>query len=126
MVNNLGYKKPYAPDNLLANIQKNPPPALILTPYKSTIQIGEIMAIAWEKYRQSSSKKLLFAFIPIRDTPDLYEKDIEALLAITNLENLQLWTINFFDTLTIEGCEFSRRNSERGYYSEIYKCTSQA
>jgi len=126
VVNNWGYKKPYAPDKLLGNIQQNPQPALILTPYKSTVQIGEMMAIAWEKYRQSSSKTLLFAFIPIRDMPDLYEQDIGAILGTMNSKNIQLWTTNFFETLTINGCEFSRRNSERGYYSEIYQCASNS
>lgn len=124
VVNDLGYKKPYAPDKLLANIQQNPQPAIILTPYKSTVQIGEMMAIAWEKYRQHNAQSLSFAFIPVREKTELYEQDIETLFATMSSENIQLWAINFFETLTIKGCEFSYRNSERGYYSEIHQCVN--
>ncbi|MGB2926017.1 MAG: glycosyltransferase family 39 protein [Limnothrix sp.] len=125
VVQNWAYQKPYDPEAVLARIQQNPQPALILTPYKSTVQIGEMMAIAWEKYRQSSPQPLSFAFIPTRDQPKLYEQNIEALLSKRNLNNsetIQLWTINFFEKLTIKGCKLSGKNSEKGYYSDVYYC----
>jgi uncharacterized membrane protein len=122
VVQNLAFAKPYDPGSVLDNIKKNAQSTILLTPYNSTVQIGEMMGIAWEKYRRSPLMPLYFAFIPEQEFIRDYSLPIETLLKQAKFPSIQLWAINFFEPLELDHCDFLERKSIKGYYSDLYNC----
>jgi uncharacterized membrane protein len=58
VISNLGYQKYYRPDLLVPTIQKaSHVPILIATTHNTLVQTGEIMGIAWEFQRTTTTKK---------------------------------------------------------------------
>ncbi|WP_160148533.1 glycosyltransferase family 39 protein [[Leptolyngbya] sp. PCC 7376] len=126
VINNLAYQKPYQPTPIIQQIEKDAQPALILTYHKSIVQIGEMMAIAWERYRSSSPSDISFALIPYQDNPENYHPDFEQIIAKYPNQEFKLWTLNLQEDSTPKLCETPQKTRQAGYYGYVYHCNKKA
>jgi len=119
VVFNLGYDKYYRPDLFLPILESNSPPGVvrvIATPYKSLVQIGEMMGIAWVLETNKTLLNTQFLFwnhLPLS----------ESLAGVGS--NFDLWLINFETPLpTLPNCQSSSvsPSSVNGYTFSKYRC----
>ncbi len=122
VVTNLAYQKPYDPTSIIQKIEIDNQPALILTAHKSTVQTGEMMAIAWEQYQTSSPTDISFALVPFQSSPDNYRGDIKRLLKTFEPETFKLWIVNLEESFTPDFCSNEQLTRQAGYYGSIYDC----
>lgn len=139
VVGNLSFQKPYDAETVIDQLVRHPQMTILLTPHQSTVEIGEMMGIAWEAYRRSLSLPLYFGFIPKQPQIERYNASVTTVLETVldiavepqilqkmkekKILEFQLWAINFFEGLALENCDFLERESIRGYYSDLYHCT---
>ncbi|OKH17031.1 glycosyltransferase family 39 protein [[Limnothrix rosea] IAM M-220] len=123
VITNLAYQKPYNPTSIIQKIAVDNQPALILTAYKSTVQTGEMMAIAWEKHQRSSPSDISFTLVPFQTNPKKYDDEINQLTEIIDHQQFKLWVLNLENSLTPKLCEHEQRTRQAGYYGHIYQCT---
>lgn len=131
VVNNWGYRKYYHPEKIINHLQNHTEPVLMLMPHESTVQIGEMMGIAWENHhRQINTPPLYFAFIPQLSAVSQSEQNQENLLAINTLlatmpmAKMQVWTINFFRDFELNNCHPPTKFWVSGYNSRVFQCTT--
>lgn len=136
VVNNWAYQKPYNPTSILQQITASHQPALIVTPYKSTVQIGELMAIAYEQYRQQNpniltkninnkTNNISFALIPFQTQSEHYQTQLNQLIQQLPVEKFKLWTLNLQETQSPTQCINKQPTRQAGYYGYIYDCESR-
>jgi uncharacterized membrane protein len=113
---NLGYRKYYRPDQLVTTIEKNNRyPLLIVTSYKSLVQIGEMMGIAWEFKQRFPDKNPKFMLVNSEEKPNF------------NLKSslpFELWLINFHHSIDLSHCQPSELSSNyvTGYEYQKFLC----
>ncbi len=119
VVFNLGYQKYYRPDLLIPILESNSSPGvmrIIATPYKSLVQIGEMMGIAWVLHQDKTlpdTHFLLWNHLPISQT----------LAGVTS--NFDLWLIDSSSTLPkLPNCQLrsQRLPFVNGYPFHRYQC----
>jgi uncharacterized membrane protein len=119
VVFNLGYDKYYRPDLFLPILQSNSTPEvprLVATPYKSLVQIGEIMGLAWVMKKDNSLLDTNFIF--------LHNQQISESLAQISTD-FDLWLVNFENPLpSLPNCQSSLENfpAINGYSFFKYHC----
>jgi uncharacterized membrane protein len=123
---NLGYQKYYRPDLLASIIQKKSSsvPTLIVMPYKSLVQTGEIMGIAWEL--KDNYLRDRTSFLLAHQPQESYQKfnlNLQEYI-VESSKPLDLWALNFTDPLRINGCQIDtqKKLSIEGYDYKIYHC----
>jgi uncharacterized membrane protein len=113
---NLGYRKYYRPDQLVTTIEKNNRyPLLIVTSYKSLVQIGEMMGIAWEFKQRFPDKNPRFMLV---NSEEKLNFDLKSSLP------LELWLINFYNPIDLSDCHPSElpSNYVTGYEYQKFLC----
>lgn len=103
VVSNLGYRKYYRPDLLMAQIQTvSQAPVLIATTHKTHVQTGEMMGVAWEfRFSDRSSTpppQFLLAHSECNPTQSACTEAITTLQQVlkTATRPLDLWLANFY------------------------------
>ncbi|BAW96494.1 hypothetical protein NIES970_14240 [[Synechococcus] sp. NIES-970] len=123
VINNWGYQKYYHADKIVDRLATTgQQPVLMISPRESTVQIGEIMGIAWEQQRRAVTRPVSFAFIPAQETPEAYTEDLEAMVEQFPEPAFEVWSINIFEPLPLQGCQQPEREWVAGYYSYLYQC----
>jgi uncharacterized membrane protein len=113
---NLGYRKYYRPDQLVTTIEKNNRyPLLIITSYKSLVQIGEMMGVAWEFKQRFPDKNPRFMLVNSGEKPNFNFK--------SSLP-FELWLINFHNPIDLSDCQPSELSSNyvTGYEYQKFLC----
>jgi uncharacterized membrane protein len=132
VVTNYGYHKYYRPEQLVPVMQQSAPiPLLIATTHNSSIQVGELMGLAWElrrddKFEQAPTTQFLLAHqfqrfcdreCPptkiLRETVDRISRSID------------LWAINFHAPISLPPtCEIDKKfvRGIYGYEYRLYHC----
>lgn len=118
---NLGYQKYYLPNRLVKVIEKNSQtPALIVAPYISLSQTGEIMGIAWESVQQQIKPSPQFIILKQDDT-EIYQLP-------PNLTDdfLNIWPVNFYySSLKLDNnCQLDSQKFPHinGYNYQHFRC----
>jgi uncharacterized membrane protein len=112
---NLGYRKYYRPDQLVTTIQKNNRyPLLIITSYKSLVQVGEMMGIAWEFKQRFPEIKPKFILINSEEKLNINLRDSQF---------FELWLVNFNHSIDLSSCQSSALSSYvTGYEYQKFLC----
>lgn len=121
---NLGYQKYYRPD-LFWHLR---PPAsqvsiLIATTHKTHIETGEMMGIAWELKRSSSSVNCWFLLVhqdKDSETPSTVLK-----YTLNSMPHpIDLWVVNFHASLALNNCVTDSLSLPKvqGYDYKLYHC----
>jgi uncharacterized membrane protein len=113
---NLGYRKYYRPDKLVTNIEKNSRyPLVIVTSYRSLVQVGELMGIAWEFKQRFPEKTPQFMLISPEKEPDF---------KLNLSDPFELWLVNFHHSIELSDCHLSELSSNyvTGYEYQKFLC----
>ncbi|ANV90123.1 glycosyltransferase family 39 protein [Picosynechococcus sp. PCC 8807] len=122
VVHDWGYQKYYHPDKIVDRLATATQPVLMVLPRESTVQIGEMMGIAWEQQRRALERPVFFAFVPKQDTPAAYTDDLDRISAQFSQTPFELWSINLFEPIPLSNCRASEQVWVSGYYSDVYQC----
>jgi uncharacterized membrane protein len=129
---NYGYHKYYRPEQLVPLMQRSAPkPLLIATTHNSSIQVGELMGLAWElrrndKFGQVPKTQFLLAHqfqrFCARDCPTtkILRETIDRIS-----HPIDLWAINFYAPISLPPtCEADKKFTEGiyGYEYRLYHC----
>lgn len=128
---NLGYRKYYLPDQLVKVIQeKSTEPILIATPYRSLVQVGEMMGVAREFKKVSATEDVSFYLMP-DDSLTKVQINLENLLSTIN-SSVEVWAINCTDKfrknfegrLQLPSCEenLEQKVYINGYGYQHFQC----
>ncbi|GFE67621.1 glycosyltransferase family 39 protein [Chroococcus sp. FPU101] len=128
---NLGYRKYYLPNQFVEVMQQNSSePILIATPYRSLVQVGEMMGIARELEKASMTEKISFYLMP-DDSLNKVQSNLQNLLSKINF-SVDVWAINCTDKfrdnfegkLQLQGCEENLENKKyiNGYGYQHFQC----
>lgn len=128
---NLGYRKYYLPDQLVkVMLQNSAKPILIATPYRSLVQVGEMMGIARELEKSSKTDKISFYLMPDNSLTKV-QSNLQNLLSKIN-RSVDVWAINCTDKfrvnfegkLQLRGCEENLENKQyiNGYGYQHFQC----
>jgi uncharacterized membrane protein len=125
VIGNLGYKKYYLPDRLLAIMEENSSvPVLIATTHQSLVQTGEMMGIAWELTHNSSN---LDASFLLAASPKYNSSQATLILqrVVKDLPRpLDVWVINFRVPVDLKDCLADGQSFPyiNGYEYQKYHC----
>jgi uncharacterized membrane protein len=129
---NYGYHKYYRPDQLVPKIQQlSPLPVLIATTHNNSVQVGEMMGLAWElrhtgKINQAARIDFLLAhqFQKFCDLDCPTTKILrETIDRITH--SIDLWAINFHAPISLPPtCSEDKKFTQGiyGYQYQLYHC----
>lgn len=126
VLSNLGYQKYYLPNQLIPVIDHaSEHQPLIVAPYISLSQTGEIMGIAWEAHQQKLIHQPSFMILhqaqgDIYSFPKTLQKENNP-----DLYPLDVWQVNFYySSLKLNGCELDPRKfpAINGYIYHHYSC----
>jgi hypothetical protein len=120
---NLGYQKYYLPNRLVKVIEENSQtPALIVAPYISLSQTGEIMGIAWESVQQPIKPSPKFIILK-QDNTEVYQLPSKL---TDNFSNI--WPVNFYySSLKLDNtCQLNPQKFPHinGYNYQQFQCKS--
>lgn len=125
VIGNLGYKKYYLPDRLLAIMEENSSvPVLIATTHQSLVQTGEMMGIAWELTHNPSN---LDASFLLAASPKYNSSQATLILqqVVKDLPRpLDVWAVNFRVPVDLKDCLANRQSFPyiNGYGYKKYHC----
>ncbi len=129
---NYGYHKYYRPEQLVPLMQQSAPkPVLVATTHNSSIQVGELMGLAWElrrndRFKQTSKIQFLLAHqfqrFCERDCPTtkILRETIDRIS-----HPIDLWAINFYAPISLPPtCEADKKFTAGiyGYEYRLYHC----
>jgi uncharacterized membrane protein len=129
---NYGYHKYYRPEQLVALMQQSAPvPLVIATTHNSSIQVGEMMGVAWElrrndKFNQAPKTQFLLAHqfqrFCDRDCPPtkILRETLDRISS-----SIDLWAVNFHAPISLPPtCEIDKKFTEGiyGYEYRLYHC----
>ena len=132
VVTNYGYHKYYRPEQLIPLMQQSAPiPLVIATTHNSSIQVGEIMGLAWElrrddKFKQAPKTQFLLAHqfqrFCDRDCPPtkILRETVDRIS-----RSIDLWAINFHAPISLPPtCEVDKKFTQGiyGYEYRLYHC----
>jgi uncharacterized membrane protein len=127
-----GYHKYYRPEQLVPLMQQSAPiPLLIATTHNSSIQVGELMGLAWElrrddKFTQAPKTQFLLAHqfqrFCDRDCPStkILRETVDRIS-----QSIDLWAINFHAPISLPPtCEADKKFTTGiyGYEYRLYHC----
>jgi uncharacterized membrane protein len=113
---NLGYRKYYRPDKLVTTIENNSRyPLVIATSYRSLVQVGEMMGIAWEFNQRFPDKNPKFILVNPEEKPNFNR---------SSSPPFELWLINFHSSIDLSDCQPSELSSNyvTGYQYQKFLC----
>ncbi len=113
---NLGYRKYYRPDKLVTTIENNSRyPLVIATSYRSLVQVGEMMGIAWEFNQRFPDKNPKFLLVNPKQKPNFN---------LPYSPPFELWLINFHSSIDLSDCQLSELSSNyvTGYQYQKFLC----
>jgi len=113
---NLGYRKYYRPDKLVTTIENNSRyPLVIATSYRSLVQVGEMMGIAWEFNQKFPDKNPKFILVNPEQKPNFN---------LPSSPPFELWLINFHSSIDLSDCQPSELSSNyvTGYQYQKFLC----
>jgi uncharacterized membrane protein len=113
---NLGYRKYYRPDQLVNIIQTNNRyPLLIITSYKSLVQVGEMMGIAWEFRHRFPELKPHFMLVTPEKQPNIN---------LQSSQPFEVWLVNFRNSIDLSQCQAVNLSSDyvTGYEYQKFLC----
>jgi len=113
---NLGYRKYYRPDKLVTTIENNSRyPLVIATSYRSLVQVGEMMGIAWEFNQKFPDKNPKFLLVNPKQKPNFN---------LPSSPPFELWLINFHSSIDRADCQLSELSSNyvTGYEYQKFLC----
>jgi uncharacterized membrane protein len=127
-----GYHKYYRPERLVALMQQSAPiPLVIATTHNSSIQVGELMGLAWElrrndNFKQAPKTQFLLAHqfqrFCDRDCPPtkILRETVDRIS-----HSIDLWAVNFHAPISLPPtCEIDKKFTEGiyGYEYRLYHC----
>jgi uncharacterized membrane protein len=124
---NLGYQKYYLPNRLVKVIeQTSTVPTLVVAPYISLSQTGEIMGIAWESVQQKLEQSPNFIILKQENT-EVYRLPRNLQKANNStFYPLDIWQVNFYySSLDLENsCQLDSEKfpSINGYHYRRFQC----
>jgi uncharacterized membrane protein len=113
---NLGYRKYYRPDQLVTVMQTNNRyPLLIITSYKSLVQVGEMMGIAWEFQQKLPELKPQFMLVSPKKSANI---------ALKSAQPFELWLVNWQNSIDLSTCQPAAQSSGyvTGYEYQKFLC----
>jgi len=136
VISNLGYQKYYRPDLLVPIIQQlSPVPVLVATTHNTLVQTGEMMGLAWEFQRLTTSQRLSAnpQFLLAHQNQDRCQGT--ACPASATLKQvleqlprpLDVWLVNFKAPVVVpSNCVVQKLSVEQlpvdGYGTQLYRC----
>ncbi len=127
VLGNLGYQKYYLPNRLVKVIeQQSIAPVLVVAPYISLSQTGEIMGIAWEAVHQNSSQNLSFMILKEENTKVYHLPSYLQKSHYPDRYPLEIWPVNFYySTLKLDSyCQkdIQKLPAINGYNYQRFHC----
>jgi uncharacterized membrane protein len=129
---NYGYHKYYRPEQLVPLMQQSAPiPLLIATTHNSSIQVGEMMGLAWELRRNDRLKQApKTQFLLAHQVQRFCSQDCPATKILRETvdrisRSIDLWAINFYAPISLPPtCEVDKKFTDGiyGYEYRLYHC----